>query len=85
MKKIPRRYYYDLAGTVLMLIAYFALFHYCAKHDVVSQMLAGGPKTLTIITAVLFISMRLFIILILPGCILARIGLLINYLYSNSK
>lgn len=85
MKKIPKRYYYDAAGIALMLIAYFILFYYCANHDVVSQMLCGSgtSKSLSAAVAVIFIALRLFIIVLLPSCVLVRVGLLLNDLYQK--
>ena len=87
MKKIPKRYYYDVAGFAVMLIAYFILLYYCANNDVVSQMLCGTgtSKSLSAAMAVIFIALRLFIIVLLPGCVLARIGLLLNHLYLENK
>ena len=87
MKKIPKRYYYDAAGIAAMLITYFILFYYCANNDVVSQMLcgAGTSKSISIIAALIFIALRLFIIVLLPSCVLARVGLLLNYLYLDKK
>lgn len=85
MKKLPKRYYYDAAGIALMLIVYFLLFWYCSSNDVVSQMLCGGDKSFTLLAAVLFIGLRLFIIVLLPSCILVRIGLLLNYLYLEKE
>ncbi|NOY75545.1 MAG: hypothetical protein GXP32_07105 [Kiritimatiellaeota bacterium] len=81
MKKIPKRYWWDLAGTLLLLIAYLALFNYCSNHDIASKLLAGGAGASSVVAAALFIATRLFVILILPGCVLARVGLLINHLY----
>jgi hypothetical protein len=83
MKKTPKRYWWDLGGTIALLIAYSALFSYCAKHDVVAAMLSGGPKSSSIAMAALFIAMRVFVILVLPGCVLARVGLLVNHLYFS--
>ena len=87
MKKIPKRCYYDVAGFAVMLIAYFILFYYCANNDVVSQMLCGtgSSKSLSAVAAVMFIALRLFIIVLLPSCVLARVGLLLNHLYLKSK
>ncbi|NOY76061.1 MAG: hypothetical protein GXP32_09785 [Kiritimatiellaeota bacterium] len=86
MKKIPKRYWWDLGGSIALLIAYSALFAYCANHDIVAAMLSGGPKSSSVAIAALFIAMRVFVILILPGCILARVGLLLNHLcFSEDK
>ncbi len=87
MKKIPKRNYYDAAGLAVMLIAYFILFYYCANNDVMSQMLCGvgTSKALSAAVAVIFIALRLFIIVLLPSCVLARIGLLLNHLYLENK
>lgn len=87
MKKVPKRYYYDVAGIAGMLIAYSILFYYCANNDVISQILCGGntSKSLSAITAVIFIALRLFIIVLLPSCVLARVGLLLNHLYLENE
>jgi uncharacterized membrane protein YbhN (UPF0104 family) len=65
----------EVIGLIGVVIVYLILHSYLANSDIVSSILAAGGHIpiFKLALAVIFIVLRLFIIAVLPGYILARI------------
>jgi hypothetical protein len=76
----PRRALVFRLSIVLgALLLHSALGAYLAEHRVVAGILAAGPHTslLTLLLAVVFVLLRLFVLLLLPGIVLVWLGALL--------
>lgn len=85
--KIGKNSLKNIFGIVAILAAYFLLFHYVNRNDVISALLTSGSgaSKFDVILSLLFIFLRLFIIVLLPGMVLAGAGLTISNYFSNRK
>jgi hypothetical protein len=76
----PRRALVFRASVVLGApFLHSALGAYLAEHRVVAGILAAGPQTsvMTLLLAVVFVLLRLFVLLVLPGIVLVWLGALL--------
>ena len=64
---------------VALLLVHQILLSFLAGKDVVAQILSGGPHTGFMVRLVmcLFLSVRVVVVLLLPGWVLMRLGLLV--------
>ncbi len=76
MKTAYKRHLLDLAGIVLILVIYYVLSVYCSRNDVASKLLArgSGADISHMAAALLFVAFRVFVITLLPACVLLRIA-----------
>ena len=67
------------AEIVALLILHHCMIAYFAGDDVISTILAGGPDSALGITILMigFLVVRIMVILLLPGLILMRLGLVL--------
>ncbi|HBC85626.1 MAG TPA: hypothetical protein DCZ94_01600 [Lentisphaeria bacterium] len=74
-KKIIR----SLVTVLVALTAYFILFNQMAANDIVSTLLTAGNRAsvLELVLSLVFIALRFFIIVLLPGIVLAVAGSLV--------
>ncbi|HCE42185.1 MAG TPA: hypothetical protein DET40_01385 [Lentisphaeria bacterium] len=83
-KKIIR----NLVTVLVALAAYFILFHHMSANDIVSTLLTAGNQAsaLEMILSLLFVALRLFVIVLLPGIVLAMAGsLVMEYIDRKNK
>ncbi len=86
MTAMKRKALLALVEVAVLLVLHVTLLHVMADRHIVSTILAGGshiPRSVAA-TATLFVVVRLYAVLLLPGVILARIvGLALDYQAAN--
>ncbi len=62
----------SLISIVVASIAYFMLFYYISANDIVSTLLTAGNQAsiMELAMSLLFVALRFFIIVLLPGIVL---------------
>ena len=83
-KKIIR----NLGTILLAFAAYFILFHHMSSNDIVSTLLTAGNQAsmLEMVLSLLFVALRLFVIILLPGIVLAMAGsMFIDYIAERKQ
>jgi len=77
----------NLITVLVALAAYSLLFHHMSANDIVSTLLTAGNQAsvLELILSLLFVALRLFIIVLLPGIVLAMEGSMVMEYIAHSK
>ncbi|MSR64806.1 MAG: hypothetical protein EXS18_03385 [Verrucomicrobiae bacterium] len=87
MKSVKRFLLVLVIEVVVLVLLHTFLIHWLSAGNVVAVILAGGAHTpkLMLATAGLFLLVRLFAVLFLPGFLLARVGQFLFERYSKSR
>jgi hypothetical protein len=77
MKSVRRQLLMSLVEAVFLLGMHYALLVWLSNREVVAKVLAAGEHVprLTLAAAVFFVVLRLVVMLLLPGVVLARLAM----------
>lgn len=78
----------NLVTILVAFAAYFVLFHHMSVNDIISTLLTAGNQAsiFELSLCMLFVALRFFLIVLLPGILLAvATSLLMEYIAAKTK